>query len=81
MKTQRLEPTYLKSENLDCIAWVADKLFIRFRSGGSYSYDNVPFDYFDSLQKVESAGKMFHQYIRGKFRYTKLENDPFTAGN
>lgn len=77
MTQEHLEPTFLISENLDAIGYKLNKLFIRFRSGGSYSYDDVPFDYFDALQKVESAGKFFHQFIRGKFRYTRLANDPF----
>lgn len=79
MKEERLVPTYLVSENLDCIAYHLGKLFIRFRSGGVYSYDGVPYDYYDSLQKVESAGKFFHQWIRNKFHYTRLDKDPFAA--
>lgn len=78
-KRERLVPTYLVSENLDCIGYRLGQLFIRFRSGGTYSYDKVPFDYFDALPKVESAGKFFHQFIRGKFRYTRLDSDPFAA--
>ena len=75
----RLVPTYLVSENLDAIGWKLNKLFIRFKSGVTYSYEDCPFDYFDALQKVESAGKHFHKFIRGKFRYTKLDSDPFAA--
>lgn len=77
MKKDRIVPTFLVSDNLDCIGYNLGQLFIRFKSGASYSYDNCPFDYFDALQKVESAGRFFHQFIRGKFRYTKLDFDPF----
>ena len=79
MKTERVIPTYLVSDNLDCIGFRLGTLFIRFKSGISYSYNGVPFDYYDALQKVESAGRFFSQFIRGKFRYTKLEADPFVA--
>ena len=74
-----LVPTYLVSDNLNCIGFRLAKLFIRYKSGGAYSYDNVPFDYYDALQKVESAGKFFHAFIRGKFRYTRLDKDPFAV--
>lgn len=76
---KQLHPTYLVSENLDCIGYKLGQLFIRFRSGGIYSYDKVPFDYYSALQKAESAGKFFHKFIRGKFHYTKLDKDPFTT--
>lgn len=79
MSNDRVIPTYLVSDNLDCVGFRLGTLFIRFESGISYSYAGVPFDYFDALQKVESAGRFFHAYIRGKFHYTKLEADPFVA--
>lgn len=79
MKPERVVPTYLVSDNLDCIGYRLGQLYIRFKSGVSYVYEACPFDYFDSLQKVESAGRFFHQFIRGKFHYTRLDNDPFTA--
>lgn len=76
---QQLVPTFLVSDNLDCVGYRLGQLFIRFKSGGVYSYDKVPFDYYDTLKKVESAGKFFHQFIRGKYRYKKLDQDPFAA--
>lgn len=77
--SQQLEPFFLVSQNLDCIGYKAKQLFIRFKSGVTYCYDDTPYDYFDALQKVESAGRFFSKFVRGKFHYTKLENDPFTA--
>lgn len=77
----RLEPVYLTSSNLDCIGWLADKLFIRFKTGESYSYDDCPRDYFHALQSVESSGKFFCRFVRGKFSYTKLPSDPFAPAN
>lgn len=47
------------STNIDCVAHDRKSLFIRFKSGEAYSYDGVPYDHFDALQKVESAGKFF----------------------
>lgn len=72
-----LQPVYVISNNIDCVAHDQRTLFIRFKSGETYSYDGVPYDHFDALQKVESAGKFFHRFIRGKFRYTRLSRDPF----
>lgn len=75
-----MQPTYIVSSNIDAIAHQAKQLFIRFKSGITYSYDDVPYDYFDALQKVESAGKFFHQFIKNRFTHHRLEGDPFRAG-
>ena len=59
---------------MGCLAY---KLFIRFKPGESSSYDDCPRDYFHALQSVESSGKFFCRFVRGKFSYTKLPSDPF----
>ena len=76
----RIEPIYLTSSNIDAVGYleVAKRLFIRFKSGGAYSYENVPYDFFSAIQKVESAGGFFARQIRGKFHYTRLDSDPFS---
>lgn len=72
-----LSPTYVNSSNIDAIGHATNRLFIRFKSGITYSYDNCPYDYFDALTKVESVGKHFHRFIKGKFPYKRMEKDPF----
>ena len=76
----RIEPIYLTSSNIDAVGYLseAQRLYIRFKSGCSYSYEDVPHTFFSALQKVESAGAYFARQIRGKFRYTRLSNDPFS---
>lgn len=74
-----IAPFYVVSSNIDAVGYQRGTLYIRFKSGCSYSYDKVPFTIYDVLTKVESAGKAFHQMVKGKFRYTKLEQDPFRA--
>lgn len=72
-----MTPTYIASSNIEAVAYEMGKLYIQFKSGTVYSYDKVPFDYFDAIQKVESAGKFFHQFIKGKFHYEKLSFIPW----
>jgi hypothetical protein len=78
---RNLTPTYLTSSNIDAVGYEHEtkRLFIRFNSGESYSYSDVGFTQFDALTKVESAGKFFHQHIRGKYVYNRLDFDPFTG--
>lgn len=68
------------SSNISDVGFDKGTLFIRFKSGDTYSYDHVPYDCYDALQKVESAGQYFHRFIRSKFNYHKLSTDPFNGG-
>lgn len=67
-----IEPIHIISSNINAIGYEMGKLFIRFNSGITYRYEDVPHNIFDSLQKVESAGKFFHRFIRDKFRCNPL---------
>lgn len=74
-----IAPVFITSSNLNTVGWDDDTLYIRFNSGDSYSYADVPRTVFDALQKVESAGQYFHRMIRNKFVHTRLAFDPFTG--
>ena len=45
--------TFVTSSNIDSVGYDEDTLFIRFKSGESYSYDGVPFYHFDGMTKAE----------------------------
>ena len=75
-----LLPHYVVSTTIDAIAWASKTLFVRFRSGATYTYDNVPYDIYDGLKKAESCGRYLHIFIKkAGFRYTKLDHDPFAS--
>jgi len=51
----------------------ADRLFVRFRSGGLYVYFGVPTWVFDELMAAESKGRyLIHNIVRGPFQYERL---------
>ena len=72
-----MQAHYVVSSNIDALGYQQGRLFIRFKSGVSYAYDKVDFGVFNALQKAESVGQSFHRLVKGKYRYTKLEEDPF----
>jgi hypothetical protein len=74
-----LQPTYVTSSTIECIGHHLNKLYVKFKTGVTYSYDDCPFAHFVSLKEVESAGKFFSRNIRSKFKYTKLPDDPFSG--
>lgn len=74
-----MEKHYVVSSTIDCLGYAHATLYVRFKSGCSYSYDGVNYSVFDALSKAESVGSSFHRLIKGKYRYTRLGYDPFAA--
>ena len=68
---------YVVSSNINCLGYQRGRLFVRFNSGQTYSYDKVPFPVFRTLKESDSVGNAFHRLVRGHYPYQKLEQDPF----
>ena len=47
-------------------------LAVRFSSGGTYHYHDVPKESFDKLMKADSFGKHLQSNIVGKYSHKKL---------
>ncbi len=71
-----MEKTPIVSSHIIDVGF-ADTLFIRFKNGAVYRYEQVSYSVFDALRKAESVGKFFHAFINKKFACVKLDNDPF----
>lgn len=61
------------SANIASIGHDGTALFVAFKNGGTYRYDNVPVAIFGQLREAKSAGSFLHANIRGKFDAKKLE--------
>lgn len=70
----------VSSSNISDVGYQLGKLYVRFHSGGAYSYEGVPYEVFDEITQAESAGRAFHKRVKGKYRYTRLAKDPFLVG-
>lgn len=46
-------------------------LTVSFHSGSSHDFENVPTDVFHQMKDCESAGKFYHQNIKGKYSERK----------
>lgn len=44
----------------------AQRLYIAFNRGGTYSYGNIPKELYDEFEIAESQGKFFHGKIKNK---------------
>lgn len=72
-----MEKTYVTSSNIDQLGYYQGTLFIQFKSGAAYKYDQAPYHVYQILAKAESVGSAFHRFVKGRYRYTKLEANPF----
>jgi hypothetical protein len=75
MKTPNLQWAITDSSQIEAFAFYEPhmKLFIKFRNGSIYEYMNVPKDDYESLQRAESHGKFFHQYIKNNFQHNRIK--------
>ncbi|KZX11337.1 hypothetical protein MBORA_15820 [Methanobrevibacter oralis] len=67
--------TPVSSSNLESVGYdpSTETLRIKFLKSGLYEYYNVPQDVYDGLMAASSKGKYFHNNIKDKYPYTKLE--------
>lgn len=73
-KKKDLVKHVVDSTNLEWISYDEDeeKLYVQFRSGGLYEYDNVPQKVFDGLLKAGSKGRYHAVKIKWQYPYKKL---------
>lgn len=75
-----LSPHYVISSTVNALGYSLGKLYVRFNSGVTYSYDEVPYSIYDALKKAESCGQSLHRLVKkAHFHYQKLDSDPFTS--
>jgi hypothetical protein len=74
-----MQNVFVISSNIDRVGYKLGHMYIRFNSGVAYCYDKVPFEEYTKMIEAESAGQYFHQHIKGKFEYHKLDYDPFKS--
>lgn len=64
----------VESSHLQTVVFNKDtgEMKIKFKTGETYSYTNVPQKDFDKLVKAKSHGKFLHKNIKGKYSYNKI---------
>ena len=51
---------------------LGEVLYITFKSGITYTYEDVPYYVYEELLSAESKGQYFHKNIRGVYEYHKI---------
>lgn len=65
----------IKSSTIDAFEYdpAAKRLDVTFKSGGTYSYNDVPPETYLDFCQAESHGKHFAAHVRGKYSTVKHE--------
>lgn len=76
MIMEAVEPTDVESSHLKTIEHNGKDLYITFKNGSTYEYDNVPEKMARQMLRVDSTGKFLWRYIRDKYPYRKVSTIP-----
>ena len=63
--------TYVQSTDIAAIAKKLDNLVIKFNNGGIYEYKGAAVE-FENLLNASSKGKYFHENVKNKYPYLKI---------
>lgn len=66
--------TKVTSSNIDSVAWENETLYITFKRGDTYKYDEVSLDVYNQMVEASSVGKFFIANVRDNFTATKVES-------
>jgi hypothetical protein len=61
------------STNVDYYGTNGKEVFIQFKNGVSYIYENVPKEFIEEMYKAESIGSFVSKYLARKFTARKIE--------
>lgn len=73
---ESIAPTEVDSSHLKTVEHTGTKLYITFKNGNVYEYDNVPEALTKSMLKKDSKGKFFWAYIRNHYPYRRVKSVP-----
>ena len=62
----------VSSSNIDSIGYEEPNLYVRFNSGATYVYYNVPRSVYTELMNASSHGSYLATHIKGVYRYQRL---------
>lgn len=62
----------VNSSDIASVGYENGTLYIKFNSGGTYSYSNVPESVYRNLMNASSHGKFFQANIKNVYPYRRI---------
>lgn len=60
------------SSQVESIGHDGQHMHVKFKSGGTYRYHDVPQETFEAARAAESVGKFINAHVKDKHAHTKL---------
>ena len=76
MILEAIDPTDVESSHLKTIEHNGKNLYITFKNGSTYEYDDVPEAMVRQMLRVDSKGRFLWKYIRDRYPYRKIKSIP-----
>ncbi len=73
---EAIAPTDVESSHLKTIEHNGKDLYITFKNGATYEYDDVPEATTKAMINADSSGKFLWRYIRDKYPYRQVKSIP-----
>lgn len=66
--------THVSSTNVQSVAYDTNSasLYVKFHSGGTYVYYDVPVSVYNGLMSAASHGSYLARHVKGSYRYNRL---------
>lgn len=68
-----MEMIKVESSNVERIGWEDNNLFVEYKGGNLYKYENVTREIYLELLGSKSRGHYLNESIKGKYTYTKIK--------
>ncbi len=62
----------VNSSNLSYVGWENNTLYITFKNGSKYKYEDVPENIYTRLRNSTSIGSYYHAHIKGQYTCNKI---------
>lgn len=60
----------VESSNIESVGYESGSLFVKYQSGKTYKYDEVPEDLFYNILGARSKGKMINESVKPNYKYS-----------
>ena len=66
---ERLKMVAVSSSNIQSVGYLNGQMYVQFKNGGLYRYDNVPNELYWRMRRASSVGRFFHRFIKQQPQY------------
>ncbi len=67
-----MEMVAVNSSSIKAVGYEDGRLYVNFRSGSRYVYEDVPRKVYDDFRAASSLGRFFVHFIKGVYRGRKI---------